>query len=58
MMKKNKILISILALVITFIIGCNNVFALKTYSVGQLYTRNAGAYKSIYLNNMRLKNAF
>ena len=44
MMKKNKILISILALVITFIIGCNNVFALKTYSVGQLYTRNAGAY--------------
>lgn len=44
MMKKSKILISVLALIITLVIGCNNVFALKTYNVGQKYTRQAGAY--------------
>ena len=43
MMKKSKILIIVLALVITLFIGCNNVFALRTYSVGQRYTRKQGA---------------
>ncbi len=43
MMKKGKVLIKVLAIVITLFIGCNNVFALRTYSVGQKYTRRQGA---------------
>ena len=42
MMKKNKLFISLVILLITLFIGCNKVFALYKYEVGQVFTKQKG----------------